>query len=330
MKKLLLLFIIITLHAQNTTPIKLINRPQEGGGFYAEIHKIVQNIIHFENQLVAVEVDWTDEFFPYKDGAHENGWNLFFEPIPVTKKVITNEPPVEIIIDSSAAFHELHDQTCISPWINYKAYLPYRKFINRVLTQYIHLKPHVSEELDRFYESHMQGFTCIGVHARIALQHRSFIPGNYIPTYQEYFKEIDTLIKKHADQPVKIFVASDSHEAINKFKEHYGDKVIYINAYRNDTNNDPCIFYTSGGYYREHKEAWHKNKHRYFGGLTTILDCMLLSRCDYLIHTTSNLAFFATYYNPEIESIYLPKGVPNKPCTHKNDPEVINPYLNPT
>src|SRR3990167_7552438 len=65
-------------------PVNLTIKMHEGAGFFAELHKIMLALIHYEERGFArVYVDWTDEFFPYKDGAHENGWDLFFEPIPM-------------------------------------------------------------------------------------------------------------------------------------------------------------------------------------------------------------------------------------------------------
>ncbi len=170
---------------------------------------------------------------------------------------------------------------------------------------------------------------CIGVHARIAKQHRSLIPGKKIPKFEDYFEEVDSLLEKHQHDQVVIFVASDSHIGIKAFKDKYKDKVIHINAYRSPENNDPCLMYTSGEQLKQNKELWHRIKHKTFGGLSTLLDCLILSKCNYMIHTTSNLAFFATYFNPDIETVYLPKNVQYEECRYNGDPEIKNPYLNP-
>ncbi len=329
-KLALLLSLFFAAQTTQSAPIDLTIKIQEGGGFFAELHKVMQCLIHYEKDLAQVYVDWTDEFFPYKDGADENGWDLFFEPIPPTRKT-TTKVVQKIIVNSTAQHHELHDQCCTAPWVAYDQYLPYRRLIHKKLTKYIRLKPAIQNEWDAFYNAQMKGYKCIGVHARIARQHAWLVPGKRLPQVDDYFKEIDRLIKIHQGKNIKIFVASDSHQAIRQFKERYGDRMLSIEAYRSEEDKDPCIMYTSGSYYKTHKNAWHEQKHRYFGGLTTLLDCLLLSKCNYLIHTTSNLAFFATYYNPEIKSIYLPKGVPLKDCKMKHNPTVtiVNTLLNP-
>lgn len=310
-------------------PIDLTIGIQEGAGLYAELHKVLQSIIHYEKDLTSVHVDWTDEFFPYKDDPHENGWDLFFEPISVASKPMRSGPIESVLIDSTSVLHELHDQCCTAPWVGYNAYLPYRKFVNQKLTQYIKLKPELKAQLDSFFYSKIHDFICIGVHARIARAHAALVPGRMLPSVEDYFQEVDHLLKKHPGRNVRIFVASDSHMGVQKFKERYGDKVVYINAHRSKEDQDPCTLYTNGKFLKKNTDVWHRIKHKTFGGITTILDCLLLAKCDYLIHTTSNLAFFSTYYNPEIKSIYLPKGVPFKNCVVKDNPSIVNPFLNP-
>ncbi len=311
------------------SPIDLTIGIQEGAGLFAEMHKVMQCLIHYEKDLARVHVDWSDEFFPYKDGVNDNGWDLLFEPIAIPATRSNTQNAEKFTIDSTSVHHELHDQCCTAPWVAYDKYLPYRQFVHEKMMKYVRLKPYIQEQWDAFYNQHMKGQVCIGVHARVARQHAWLVPGKRLPQLDDYYKEIDRLIKKHSGEPVKIFVASDSHQAIQQFKEKYGDRVITIEAFRSDEDQDPCILYTSGDYLKKNKDVWHAKKHRAFGGITTLLDCLHLSRCDYMIHTTSNLAFFAAYYNPNIQSVYLPKGVPFKKCPMKHHPSVVNPLLNP-
>ncbi len=311
-----------------SNPVNLTIKMHEGAGFFAELHKVMLALIHYEERgFSRVYVDWTDEFFPYKDGAHENGWDLFFEPIPTDS--ISKNTPVDEITIATGVSHDLHDQVCTAPWVAYKKYLPYRQFVHEKMNKYIKIKPHIIAKRDAFYNKHMQDKICIGVHARIARAHAWLMPGKKLPTLNDYFAEIDTLLEKHADQEVIIFVASDSHDAVDQLKKRYNKQAIYIDAYRAHADQDPCIMYTMGEYMRNNPEVWHRQKHKYLGGESTMLDCLLLAKCDYFIHTTSNLAFFSCYYNPDIEAIYLPKAVPFKQCRHKNDPTIVNKMLNP-
>lgn len=305
----------------------------EGAGFFAELHKVMQNIMYWEKEgIVRVQPLWNDVFFPYKnsDSPDENGWDLFFEPIkaPCTKGDELEE--IKKIYDVSGGHHEMHDQICAVPWIKYDQYLPYRQYVHEKLKKYVQIKPHILDQMDAFYDKHLKGHVCIGVHARMARAHRGLIPGYRSPTLEEYYDEVERLIKEHSGKPIKIFVASDNHDAVGAFKERFGDRVTYISAFRVWNGDDPCFIYTKGGYLRNNLDVWHKIKQKSFGGVTTLLDCLLLSRCDYLVHTTSNLAFFATYFNPEIKATFLPRNAPMVDCRFKQKDSIRNPLLNPT
>ncbi len=312
-------------------PIHLTIKIHEGAGFFAELHKAVQTIIHYEDRGFAdIFIDWTDEFFPYKDDPKENGWDLFFKPIQINKRSIDSRIlPERIVVDSTASFHEMHDQVCTAPWVDYDRFLPYRQKVKEALDRYCKVQPHILAKVEDSYRKLMEGKIAIGVHARIARAHAWLVPGKRLPQLQDYFKEVDRLKKKHEEDEVVIFVASDSHAAIKAFKDRYGDEMVYIEAFRSELDQDPCTMYTKGAYMRAHRDVWDKEKHRYYGGLTTLMDCLMLAKCNYLIHTTSNLAFFSCYFNPELKNVYLPRAVPAKNCRFKNSPDIKNRSLNP-
>lgn len=298
-----------------------------GAGFFAEFLKVVNTLIHHEPEgLASVHVDWTYEFFPYKDGPHENGWNLYFEPITIENKGNDTSPPHSA---GSSGTHEIHDQICSSHWISYDQFLPYRTFVHEKLTKYIHIKKEIKDRVDTFYDAQMQHNLCIGVHVRFANGHSHEVPGGRHPTLAEYFHEVDTIMQANRTQNTKIFIASDSHYVVNQFKQRYGKKILYIEAFRAEKSDDPHLIYGNADYFLAHPTEWHRRKPGFNGGLTALLDCLLLARCNYLIHTSSNVSSTVVFFNPTIKSVYLPRNAPYISCRHKNDPGVKNPFLNP-
>lgn len=300
-------------------------------GFFYELLQIMESLIHYEHEgLASVHIDWTHEFFPYKDSPHENGWDLYFEPIYISAP--NNIPTSLCQVQVSDRYHELHTNECVAPWILYDQYLPYRSFVNQKLTQYIHIKKHIQERVESFFNTHIKGFFCIGVHVRFSSAHHREVPGGHLPTLEEYFKEVDTIIRSNPEKNIKIYVASDSHYAINKFKERYPRNLLYIEAFRAQKSEEPHLLDQNGAasakYWMDHPDEWHLKKPGYYGGLTSLLDCLLLARCDYLIHTVSNLSTFVCFFNPTIKSVYLPRNTPYKACFLTNGP-IKNQFLNP-
>ncbi len=310
----------------NSHPINLVVKTHLGAGFFAELSKVLTALIRYEEEgMQSVYVDWADEFFPYKDEIHENGWDLYFEPINTDDA--KQAGAVNVVCQSS--FHEIHDQVCSVQWIEYDKFLPYRKFLHEKITKYIRIKEEILSVVDDFYKKNMLGFPCIGVHVRFTKGHAREVPGGRLPTLEQYFAEVDALLYANPDADIKVYLASDSHQAMNAFKKRYGSRLLYIDAFRAIGTEDPHLIDENTQYWVSHPEEWHKKKPGFAGGVPVLYECLLLSRCDYLIHTTSNVANFVSFFNPEIKSIYLPRNAPCVRCRYKNDPSIKNKFLNP-
>lgn len=311
---LFILFSFCTVYTKRN--IHLVIESRLAAGFFAEMHTLLDRIAFYEHDnLEKVTVQWTQQFFPYKDKPNENGWDLYFEPIEIER---TNDEPLLIARHNSAG-HELHDQTCPNPWLYPGIHLPYREWIHQKIKKYIKIKPHILEKVNDFYEAHMAGHICIGVHVRYCAAHGKEVPGGRVPTLEEYFFEVDRLMKELKDQKIKIYVASDSHAAIRAFKERYGDKLVYIDAFRANYREDPHLIDINTSYWVRNPDQFHAQKPGYQGGLETLMDVLLLSHCDYLFMTVSNFGKFASYLNPHIKLALLPRSVKPLECSYKRN-----------
>ena len=298
-----------------------------GAGFFAEFGKVIQNIIHYEPEGIhTLKVDWTNQFFPFKNSTEENGWNLYFEPV-----VTENQPEKTTGVIKqvkNTAKHELHGQNCVGHWVKYDENLPYRLFVHEKIMKYIHIKPHIIQLVDDFYEKHMKDNLCVGIHIRFANAHIAEAPKGH-PSLDDYCKEVDSLLKEHSTKRIKIFLASDSHAVIKHFKQRYNNKLLYLDTYRAQEKEDPSLIYEKAKYYTTHPEEWAKEKPGYNGGLGVLMDCLLLARCNFFIHITSNVASYVCFFNPYIKSIFLPKNITFSPCRFRNDKDIVNPFLKP-
>ncbi len=320
MKKLLI--ILVFLHSSLYAPIDLIIVSEDvdknveltvgshrGAGLFCELRKVVSSIIHYESEeFNSIYIDWTSPYFPYTDSfsSKDNGWDLFFEPITIQSASID---PIQKATVRGFSFHEIHGD-CSAQWVQYERYLPYRRYVKSIIDKYIHIKPFILDQVEDFYQKKMGGFICIGVQARLSRHvcNRASL--------EEYAQEIDRIIKNHTHDPIKIFVATDTNKAIRFFKQRYGDKAIYSDAWRKENEDDPIF---DSPRFQVGSTA----------GIGAIKDCLLLARCDYFIHIISNLSNFVSFYNPHIQSIFLPKKRPYKHCDGLKIKGLKNPFLNP-
>lgn len=295
--------------------MKITVKSHLGAGYFAEFSKVLAAIREFESApLKEMNVDWSQEFFPYKDDPYENGWNCFFEPI------IFNREDNEVNPVQALNFHHdhfLHDQLCINHWMAYDEHLSYRESINRILNKYIKIKQPILNETANIYKGHLEGFYCIGVHVRWGAAHIGESPKG-TPTIESYIAEVSNIMQiTQTPHPFKIYIATDSQEVIQAFEKHFSkDLLFYLSAPRSLHREESHLIYENAEYWLSHPSEFHQKKPGYLGGLTVLLDCLLLAKCNVFIHSTSNVSEFVSFYSPNIESIYLPKDNRTWPCRH--------------
>jgi len=330
-KKLFLIAAILLVACSNLygenkkQAINLVVKTHLGAGFFAELTKVIAVLIHHEDEMQKVWVDWTNEFFPYKDKPSENGWDLYFDPIVAVDMPLQNDAK-DVACDHG--YHEIHDQICSEHWLAYDLFFPYRQFVHEKIKKYICIKQPILDFVESFYQRYMKNSVCIGVHVRFAQGHYCEVPGGALPELQDYFYELDVLLQKHKNENVIIYVATDSHQALKIFKERY-PSILHIDAFRASGREDPHLIYENTDFWVTHPEEWHRRKPGFLGGVPVLYDCLLLSRCNYLIHTTSNVSSFVVFFNPLIKSIFVPKTAPLVRCNRKNDKSIKNYCLNP-
>jgi len=297
----------------------------KGAGFFCEVQKVLIDLIHFDQQgILALAPDWRHPFYPFKDHQDENGWDLFFESIPQDPCSVEGVTVNKIVVPWNE-WHEIHGRFCTAQWVLYDQYLPYREYVHSIMKKYFKVKDHITAQLNQFYKENMEGHYCIGVHIRFAAVHAFEVPGGKHPSLEEYCAEIDQLIIQKQHLPIKIFLATDSNYVVQVLKMRYKNLLYYAEAPRSIGAEDPVFSLPL-----KNLDLFNQKRPGYKAGLYVLLDGLTLSKCDVMIHTTSNFASLVSFFNPYIKSIYLPKGF-DPVCIiqgQEDQNEVKNPFLN--
>jgi hypothetical protein len=150
--------------------------------------------------------------------------------------------------------------------------------------KYIRLNSIVQKKVDQFYNDHLLGKKTIAIHIRgtdKCIEEKPVSP-----------KIAVNEALKHADEHTQFFIASDEQrlfdEMIDLLKER---KVVYYDCYRSD-NGKPL-------HVRRKKPSQGQL------GEDVIVEMWLMSKCDMLIHTLSNVSSIPLYINPHLEHITL-------------------------
>jgi hypothetical protein len=159
----------------------------------------------------------------------------------------------------------------------------FRKIVKKTcLDKYVHIKKPIVEKINSFYNQHMAGKKTIGIHLR-----GKFLGGEvtYIPT-----EILLAEANKYADGNTQFFIATDQYPLLEEAKKILNGRVIYYDVRRSHVTTSPV----AGGSKLHPQE-----------GEDILIEVILLSKCNHLIHTLSNVSTTALYFNPELKHTVL-------------------------
>lgn len=163
----------------------------------------------------------------------------------------------------------------------------HRNEAHQLLKKYIKVKPHIKTIVNTFVNENFRNMTVIGIHYR-GTDKISEAPR------AEYRAMVAHLEEVRAELNVKeflIFVATDEKAFLEFIKAKYPNRVIYYNSIRSSGKRPVHL----------------SSKENYKKGEDAIVDCILLSKCTYLIKTSSNLSMISTFFNPKLPVVHVTK-----------------------
>ena len=262
----------------------LVVRPSDSG-FFSNVNRVVNRLHHTlgHGGCRAVRVDWRVENprqeFSFGTAADGNVWDHFFEPLH-----FPDAPATEVVTDDYADWA----MTSNHAYRMYKSGSRWRRAYNHVFRQHVRIRPAIAERASAAGGALMRGRFCVGVHIRHPA-HQHECPGPN-PPVDAFVRRTRRLMHGRADSAV--FLATDIDEAVHAFAEAFGDRLIV----QGDIER---VGLGSSGHIH-HQQA----DPRLALGEQVLIDALLLSRCDVLLHLTSNIATAAGYMNPRLRMVY--------------------------
>jgi hypothetical protein len=181
-------------------------------------------------------------------------------------------------------------QVILYEWMRY--FTETRKDLNEIFKKYINIREDIVDTVEDYWRQNMMGEVTLGI------QIRGTDTTKYGLKIQDYIDETHKYLK---DKLVtKIYVASDTHEALNVFKKEFDGmgnvlhlpltrQKKYYGASINGRNN------WSGAGFKSPKDA----------GDEILMETMLLSRCSHLIHQKSSVAMCALIMNINTTNTFM-------------------------
>lgn len=242
-------------------------------GMFATANQVLGQLYLLESgqlpNVSGLTIDFDKYGLYYDPSCGPNWWTYYFEPI-----CLGEMENVKIAYPTKEQYWEA--------WIQ-------RRMISRetaalIVRKYIHVKPHIQQKVDAFVNRFFLGKYVIGIH------YRGTDKSTEAPriAYETVFEEIGKQIPQ--EKPYILFIATDEADFLEQARERYLTRVVATEAYRS-VRGDLGVHFVY--------------KNNYISGEEALMDACLLSKCDLLIRTSSNLSLWSTYFNPDLPVILL-------------------------
>jgi hypothetical protein len=236
-------------------------------GFFGNVLDVARHISHSLKNNTPWYINWDST--PYNDITKEsNAWEYFFN----------NNT------DYTSAAELVQDYTSLELIEG----LNFRQTMNYILSNYITVNSNTQNIINDTAERYNIDSTTLGLHIRKTDKTTGHLfgePQSALPLdVSVYIKYIDNILPNFQ----KLYIASDDIDDLTTITDHVrqhhsNKKVIYLDAFR------------SRGAVSIHNN--YSNISGYRKGLEVLVDCCMLSRCGYLIRSTSNIGSTAQFLN---------------------------------
>jgi hypothetical protein len=306
-------------------------------GLFSLIQQVVANIpwAIAENRVpVAHFTDGTCYWTPHGYRGRDTVWEYYFEsldptypvariPGPLKELISVDRPsPHEVGYDASphvfVSSHfgdhpRLRGATLLIPYEWDDPSDPLRKEAKAVLDSFVRPRAYIQQKATDFFARHVAGHYVIGVHARgtdatSKQELRTFRHGSLV--LSRYCAEIARILEF---QPkAKVFVASDEQSSLRHLAAAFPDRVVAYDSVRHESGEGAGQGPTGWimpAYIAGNRDVAAKN------GEDAVIEYLLLSRCDYLVHNGSSLARTVLLNAPQLPHTN----------THRRRPELLAP-----
>jgi|GEM_PF-786404 len=155
-----------------------------------------------------------------------------------------------------------------------------------LVDRYIRVKRSILDIVDAFHTRHLRGRPVVGVHMRGTDKGAAVGSDRTMAIIrpEAYFEQIDRFEERHPG--CLVFVATDQTQYLEAMKARYSERATFRDVQRSNDRLNP-FQKKEGSPYKKGEEA--------------LVDCLILSRCDFLLKCTSHLSETAMYFNRRLE-----------------------------
>lgn len=286
-------------------------------GMFSEFFSVLGALVYAgKNQAAGVWVKFQSDLYADPQQG-DNWWSYFFEPRMILRHDIQTPPEIHFnrrICRYGPFGWNLSWSSEILP--GYPASRPYpidskevMKKVGDLVKRHIRVRPYLLERVEAIRSECMGDAFVIGIHYR-GTDKKLLYPYES-PSYDLFDEYIGRVIKRYAVGEFKLFIATDEMEFMEWARTRYKDRVCCYEESPRLSRTDPSA--SKGG---THKSKAFSN---HLKGESAVMDCLLLSRCNYIIKNRSSLSDISLAFNPFLDWTMI-LGV-NDPV-YSSDPDI--------
>ena len=249
-------------------------------GYFSNFFQAVGflHIARKNKQQVAIQFDQG----PYLDPERpeKSWWSYFFE----TSKSSNWQEAMEQASEQSVHIIDSRETLDVVSRMASR----FERYAGHQLVSEFVLKKEIADAVMAFKEIHFAGNFVIGLHYRGTDKVKDGLEANRVD-YRAIDETIDAI--SSLDIPFRLFVATDEESLIHHLDGRANFEPLYTNSQRSHSGK-PVHFSES-------------RQSNYQLGFDALLDALLLSECDFLLRTESNLSKASEFFNPTLKSINL-------------------------
>lgn len=244
----------------------------------------VLEVVHRVRPGARVHVDWVltgkESGFRYGD-VGDNVWPQLFQ----TLGSLSSEIPFRATASIEHAF-----------WGTGKDYLTgrrlqkHRNAYHSTVSKWLEItSERVLQIVRGTYLQRMDGRFCIGIHRRVGNVQVADLQGDgLVPSLENFIETVNSILTREGMSDYAIFLATDDAEAVGAFRLAYGTRLIVQDQVQRTTPDAAEV----------HFRDW--DRVSLADAEDVLVDTVLLSRCNVLIHASSSISTVASIMNPAL------------------------------
>ncbi len=262
----------------NAEPLKpyYIVLGSEGEGMFNILKTMLGNIRTYDehqDSIAGLRFEFGEHGVYYDEAYGPNWWNYYFEPLDVGSP-------------ENARIEEIYQIPNVLPW--FIEHHTSKERCHELICKYVKVKHHILEKVQAITDEQFSNFM-IGIHYR-GTDKNSEVPR---VSYDKIASVVRSVIAELElwEGGYMLFIATDEQPFLAYMEAQFPN----------------CTTFYQGAYRSMDSQAVHLNKklNPYKKGEDALVDCLLLTKCDYLVRTSSNMGLCATYFNPALPVILV-------------------------